>query len=506
MKKSALKKGIKWLSISAGLTLISLGGWLIYGLLLKNNTQTITVGMTTVTQGTVEDKITGESGVLKLDNQRTIKTTTTGTVEKILVKIGEPVKKGQVLMRLRDRESQIKLQEFESDSKDKIAQISDKNSLLQKAEKKLFELTQEYQNMQKTYLQELESKKKEKIWELQKRQLEVNKKEQAILQAETDLKEAKVTLEENKQLLAKGFISESELKEQEKKVTQADTSLTNAKDELSVSKIDLQKQQLDLQSFLSSVQENNSEPQQKLKETKSKVEQAQQDVNQAKLALNQAIRELDKLQLQRQKILEELRQLITFSPTDGVILNVYVKPGDLLEQRADILLIGDPNQKIVELKLSPLDATKVKLQQQAEISIVGLESKKITGKVQQVSLLATQGESNNNLGSETVKVTAIVRLDQVDKNIVPGTTVTVALILAQKDQVLFVPNEAIQHTDTETFVWMKNSQSKVVKKPVKIGLQGLESTEITSGLKVNDEVLIPSGESPLQEGVSVKVK
>ncbi len=505
MKDSKFKQGIKWLSISAGLTLISFSGWLIYGLFLKNNTQSIPVGMIRVTQGKVEDKITGESGILKLDNQRTIKSSTAGTVEKILVKIGDTVKKGQVLIRLRDTEAQIKLQEFESDLKDKNAQINDKNTLLQKAEKKLFNLTKEYENMQKTYLQDIESKKQEKNWELQKRQLDVNKKEQAILQAETDLTEAKVKLEEDKQLLAKGFISESELKEQEKKVTQSETNLTNVKDELSVSQIDLQKQQLDLQNFLTSVQENTSEPQQKLQESQNKVEQAQQDVNQAKLALNQVMRELDKLKIQRQKIVEELRKTVINSPTDGVILNLYIKVGDVLEQKGDILLIGDPNQQIVELKLSPLDATKVKLQQQAEISIVGLESKKITGKVQQISLLATEGQSNNN-SSDSVKVATIVRLDQVNQNIVPGISVTVALILAQRDKVLVIPPEALQQNDLEPFVWMRNTQSKAFKKPVKIGLQGLNNIEITSGLKLDDEVLIPSVESPLQEGVSVMIK
>ncbi|MEA5517095.1 hypothetical protein, partial [Nodularia sp. UHCC 0506] len=48
-------------------------GWLIFAFFIKTNTQTIPVPMVTVTQDTVEDKITGESGILKLDNQRNIK-------------------------------------------------------------------------------------------------------------------------------------------------------------------------------------------------------------------------------------------------------------------------------------------------------------------------------------------------------------------------------------------------------------------------------------------------
>ena len=305
--------------------------------------------------------------------------------------------------------------------------------------------------------------------------------------------------------MAKGFISETELKEQEKKVTQSEIELTNAKDELYLSNLDLDKQNLDLQNFIQDVKNNKSEPQQKLKETQSKIEQAQQEVNQTKLALNQVIRELDKLKIQRQKIAEELRKTVITSPINGVILNSQVKVGDIIEAKGDILLIGDPNQQIVELKLSPLDATKVKIRQQAEISIVGFESQKLTGKVQQIALLAGDNQ-NNNQGTDNVKITTIVRLDQVNTNIVPGTPVTVALIISQRDHVTVVPSEVIQQNESENFVWIKDQKSKAFKRIVKTGLQGLDNIEVKSGLKPGDEVLIPSLETPLNEGDNVFVK
>ncbi|MGB3419923.1 MAG: HlyD family efflux transporter periplasmic adaptor subunit [Dolichospermum sp.] len=505
MKIIKFKPGFKWLMISASLTVVTFAGWLIFGLLINTKTQSIPVRMVTVTQDKVEDKITGESGILKLDNQRSIKSPITGTVEKVLVKIGDKVKKGQTLIRIRDTETQIKLQEFASDLQDKNLQIIDKKSSLERAKKKLLETQQEYKNLENTYQSDIDKKKQEKLWEVAKRKLEVTKKQQGLTTKENDLKEAKVKLEENKQLLAKGFISETELKEQEKKVTQSEIELTNAKDELYLSNLDLDKQNLDLQNFIQDVKNNKSEPQQKLKETQSKIEQAQQEVNQTKLALNQVIRELDKLKIQRQKIAEELRKTVITSPINGVILNSQVKVGDIIEAKGDILLIGDPNQQIVELKLSPLDATKVKIRQQAEISIVGFESQKLTGKVQQIALLAGDNQ-NNNQGTDNVKITTIVRLDQVNTNIVPGTPVTVALIISQRDHVTVVPSEVIQQNESENFVWIKDQKSKAFKRIVKTGLQGLDNIEVKSGLKPGDEVLIPSLETPLNEGDNVFVK
>lgn len=505
MKNFKFKPGFKWLTIFASLTSVTLGCWLIFAIFTQSKIQNIPVRIVTAIQDKVEDKITGESGILKLDNQRNIKSPITGTVEQVLVKIGDKVKKDQILIRLRDTETQIKLQEFASDLKEKNLQLVDKQSSLKRAESKLLETQQEYRNIQSTHRNDINKKKDEKIREIQKRRLEVTRKKQALTAKQTDLKESKVKLAENKQLFAKGFISETELKEQEKKVIQTETDLSNAKDELSLSDLDLQQQRLELQSFWQDVRNNKSEPQQKLKEAKSKIDQAVQELNQAKLALNQVMREIDKLKIQRQKIAEELRKTVITAPIDGVILNLQAKLGDVIEPKGDVLVIGDPTQQIVELKLSPLDATKVKIRQQAEISIVGFQSQKLTGKVQQISLLAGDTQ-NNNQGTDNVKITAIVRLDQVNKNIVPGTPVTVALIIAQRDNVTVIPSEAIQENESGTFVWIKDQQGKAVKRMIKTGLQGLDNIEVKSGLKAGDEVLIPSLETPLNEGDHVVIK
>jgi HlyD family secretion protein len=506
MKIGKLKQGLTWLSISASLTIVSFGGLLFYGLLTKNNTQSVMVRTVTVMEGNIEDKITAESGVLKLDNQRVIRASTNGTVEKILVNIGDLVKKGQVLIRLQDRESQIKLQEFQLDLKTKTLEIQGKELAVQRAEKKLFQDQQEYERIKESYRNDLETTKQEKIWEIEKSQLGITQKQQAITQAEIDLNESKIKLQEDQQLFNRGFISENELKEQEKKVSQAETALANAKNDLLVSQINLDKQKLDLDNFLKSIKENTSEPQQKLKEAQAKFEESQLAIKEAQLALNQVMKEIDKLTIQRKTLVEGLNKTVITSPINGMILNQKVRVGDLIDSKQDLLFIGDSSKQIVELNLSPLDATKVKLGQQAEITVIGLESENLTGKIEEISLLTKQDESNNNQSSNSAKVTAVIGLDKVNKNIVPGTPVAVTLIISQRNKVLILPNEAVQQTDSDTFVWMRDFQGKALKKPVKIGLQGIENTEIISGLKLGDEVLIPFGETPLNEGNYVEIK
>jgi HlyD family secretion protein len=505
MHKFKFKSGFKWLTISATLTAMSLGGWLILGVFSQSQTQTIPVRSMKVSPGKVEDKITGESGILKLDNQRNLKSLTNGTVEEILVKVGDIVQQGQTLIRLRNVESQIKLQEYASDLKEKNLQRLDKELAVQRAKNKLVEVQKQYQNMEKTYQVEIDKKKQENLWEVEKRKLEANKKQQALTGKATDLKEAKVKLEENKQLFARGFISEIELKDQEKKVVQAEVDLTNAQDDLYFSQIELKKQELQAENFLEDVKNYKSEPQQKLLEFQGKIDQAQLEIDQAQLALNQVIRELDRLKISRKKIDESLSKTVITAPMDGTIINLQVKLGDVIEANADLLLIADTTQQVVELKLSPLEATRVKVKQPAEISIVGFQARKITGKVEQVSFLAGDTK-NNNQGTENVRVTTIVGLDKNNHNIVPGTPVTVSVIIAQRDNVLMIPNEAIQQNESETFVWMRDTENQVVKRNIKTGLQGLHNIEVQSGLKIGEEVLIPFWDKPLKEGDYVVIK
>ncbi|MGI0482028.1 HlyD family efflux transporter periplasmic adaptor subunit [Geminocystis sp. CENA526] len=497
--------GLKWLFISsATLTIITLGGLLFYGLSVKNNTKPVTVRTTTVIEGNVENKITGESGVLKLDNQRVIRGATNGMVEEILVNIGDVVKKGKILVRLRDNESQIKLQEFQLDLKTKTIEIEQKELALQRTRKKVLQDQQEYEKLRNNYQNILDNTKQEKTWEIEKSKLEVIQKEQIITQAEIDLNESKIKLKEDQQLFNRGFISENELKEQQKKVSLAETALTNAKNQLLVSQINLDKQKLDLDNFLKNIQENNSEPQQKLKEAQSKLEESQLAIKEAELALNQAMREVDKLKIQQKTLIETLNKTVITSPINGVILNLNVKVGDVIDSKQNLLFMGDDSKQIVEFNLSPLDATKVKLGQPAEITVIGLDSEKLTGKVEEIALLAKQDDSSQS--SNNAKVVAVIGLDKVNKNIVPSTPVAVTIIIAQRNNVLILPNEAIQQTDSDAFVWMRDSQGKAIKKSVKIGLQAIENTEIISGLKLGDEVLIPIGEIPLNEGNYVEIQ
>lgn len=97
----------QWLAGLVALAGIGVSG-LIYVLLLNRSAEPIPVRLVTVERGTVETTL-NESGIVELGNQQTIKSPTEGAVEQVLVKPGEQISTGQVLITLRYPERQTAL-------------------------------------------------------------------------------------------------------------------------------------------------------------------------------------------------------------------------------------------------------------------------------------------------------------------------------------------------------------------------------------------------------------
>ncbi|MEH2171299.1 efflux RND transporter periplasmic adaptor subunit [Nostoc sp.] len=98
----------RWLAWSGVLALASAGGWLTYFLALNQPPEPVAVSLQTVQRGNVETTI-NESGTVELQEQRILKSPKEGAVDRIMVKAGDRVKVGQVLLTLRYPERKIAL-------------------------------------------------------------------------------------------------------------------------------------------------------------------------------------------------------------------------------------------------------------------------------------------------------------------------------------------------------------------------------------------------------------
>ena len=121
----------------------------------------------------------------------------------------------------------------------------------------------------------------------------------------------------------------------------------------------------------------------------------------------------------------------------------------MVDRSKDLLILGDPDLEVVKLQLSTLNAAKVKANQLARISLAGPDEKIFTGYVETVSLVAVassnssqSGESSSSSSSGTLAAT--VRLDNPSGSFIPGSQVSVDIILEQRSpQPMAVPRGAL---------------------------------------------------------------
>ncbi|PSB64643.1 efflux transporter periplasmic adaptor subunit [Chroococcidiopsis cubana CCALA 043] len=174
------RSGIQWLAWSATLAGICLASGLGYFLVFNSTAEPVTVQTVAVETGTVENTI-DESGTVELQGQRTIKSTTEGAVDRVLVQPGNQVKADQVLVILRYPErqtalanQQLKILEAQATlvrNRQKILEAQEQLIADEKIRKKLDALAQEGAVAQQQ-VQELEDKVRQNEADIRNAQLE----------------------------------------------------------------------------------------------------------------------------------------------------------------------------------------------------------------------------------------------------------------------------------------------------------------------------------------------
>ncbi len=250
--------------------------------------------------------------------------------------------------------------------------------------------------------------------------------------------------------------------------------------------------------------------QQQVQEQQDKVRNIRATMRNAQTDSRTAALKIQSLQLERQRIQQQLRDTVVTAPLNGVVLGINVKDSDGVEFRTNLLTVGDPTQVLVKLQLSTLNAARVRVNQFVRVSIIGPNAQTFTGRIQSLYPEAvTPDEENQKQSQESQKqsepptVPATVQLDTPTRTLIPGSWVNAEIVLEKRQNVVVLNTEAIQRSEPNPFVWVRDSQSKAQKRALTLGLEGLLKTEVTSGLRPGEQVVLPPHAPPLEPGIPV---
>jgi HlyD family secretion protein len=224
---------------------------------------------------------------------------------------------------------------------------------------------------------------------------------------------------------------------------------------------------------------------------KQNVSKAQVTVLKAKIAQAQAQVAQDQANLKQLE--EQLSYTDIVSPIDGIVLSRDVQMGDavssilVLGSSATLVMnLGDTSEVYVKGKVDESDIGKVYLGQPARIKVESFKDKTFNGKVTKISPM---GVEKDNVTTFEVRVSIMNPGGELKAEM----TANAEIILEEHKAVLQIPEGAIIYDkDKKASVEVPDPKGKEGKNKVavNIGISNGAKTEVLSGLKEGDQVVL----------------
>jgi HlyD family secretion protein len=224
---------------------------------------------------------------------------------------------------------------------------------------------------------------------------------------------------------------------------------------------------------------------------KQNVSKAQVTVLKAKIAQSRAQVAQDQANLKQLE--EQLSYTDVESPLDGVVLSRNVELGDavssilVLGSSATLVMtLGDTSEVYVKGKVDESDIGKVYLGQPARIKVESFKDKTFNGKVTKISPM---GVEKDNVTTFEVRVS----INNPGGELKAEMTANAEIILEEHKGVLQIPEGAILYDkDKKASVEVPDPKAKEgkTKLAVNIGISNGAKTEVLSGLKEGDQVVL----------------
>ncbi|MDO8493625.1 MAG: efflux RND transporter periplasmic adaptor subunit [bacterium] len=192
---------------------------------------------------------------------------------------------------------------------------------------------------------------------------------------------------------------------------------------------------------------------------------------------------------------DNLEKYYIRSPFDGTVTKISVKKGDSVGSGTAIATVVT-KQKLAEISLNEVDVSKVKLGNKATVTFDAIEGLTITG---QVVELDTIGTVSQGVVTYNIKIS----FDTQDDRVKAGMSMSVAIITGVKPDVIVVPNSAIKSRGELYYVEISDnrlpkgssgqgtpSDTPPRQVTIEIGIANDTETEIISGIKEGDNVII----------------
>lgn len=208
---------------------------------------------------------------------------------------------------------------------------------------------------------------------------------------------------------------------------------------------------------------------------------AQNNVESARIAVEQA-----QLQLEQAQIV---------APFDGVVTAISATVGEPASGTA--ISLADLDHLEIVVNMAEVDVNQIALGQSVEITLDAVPDLTLAGTVSQIAPAGVQT-------SGVVNYPVTVALDTTTDKVKPGMTASLNIVVDRRDNVLTVPNRAVRTVNRQKVVTVL-FEGQQIQVPVQTGLSSDSRTEIVSGLKEGDVVVLNATTAATTGGQGVMI-
>jgi len=230
-----------------------------------------------------------------------------------------------------------------------------------------------------------------------------------------------------------------------------------------------------------------------LNSLRAAVQVKEAEVVQNARAIETARAELVQAQAQYEQAQQNLEYASIRSPIDGVVLSRELEVGDavssilLLGSNATLIMtLGDVRELYVKGKVDETDIGLVKLDQPVRVTVDAYKNRSFQGKVFRI---APMGVEKDNVTRFEVRVSLTNDLDLLKVNM----SANAEIILDEHHDVLLIPESALiynEKKETSVEIPAPSAPTGRLQVAVKTGLSNGARTEVISGLKQGDKVVL----------------
>ena len=199
------------------------------------------------------------------------------------------------------------------------------------------------------------------------------------------------------------------------------------------------------------------------------------------------------------KLQEQIDNCIITAPEDGVITQLNISEGSF-PKGENLMTIEQTESLVIRGKVSESDILRIEEGMPCEIKATATDNKVINGTLNRIERIVSS-DANVSDG-----YTVEVAIDDNNSNLLIGMSANAKILLDKKENVLSVPYDSVLGSENEGyFVYVlepaEPNTVKVVRKDIKIGFEGAYYTEVLDcDLKEGDIVATDVSNVMLTEG------